>query len=72
MDEEEYDEDAAPGDEEEEEGEEDEEENEEEEEEDLSGEVGREQICICILNCQKVVTVSEMTAPSFFKGGRGG
>lgn len=40
IDEEEYDEDAAPGDEEEEEGEEDEEENEEEEEDDLSGEVG--------------------------------
>lgn len=39
VDEEEYDEDAAPGDEDEEEGEEDEEENEEEEEEDLSGEV---------------------------------
>lgn len=42
VDEEEYDEDAAPGEEEEEEGEEDEEENEEEEEEDLSGEVGGE------------------------------
>lgn len=41
VDEEEYDEDAAPGDNEEDEGEEDEEENEEEEEEeDLSGEVG--------------------------------
>lgn len=39
LDEEEYDEDAAPGDEEEEEGEEEEEENEEEEEEDLSGDV---------------------------------
>lgn len=42
VDEEEYDEDTAPGDEEEEEAGEDEEENEEEEEEDLSGEVGRE------------------------------
>lgn len=42
VDEEEYDEDAAPGDEEEDEGEEDEEEN-EEEEEDLSGEVGQQQ-----------------------------
>lgn len=41
VDEEEYDEDVAPGDEEEEEGEDDEEEN-EEEEEDLSGEVGEE------------------------------
>lgn len=40
VDEEDYDEDTAPGDEEEEEGEEDEEENEEEEEDDLSGEVG--------------------------------
>lgn len=39
VDEEEYDEDAAPGDEEEDEGEEEEEENEEEEEDDLSGEV---------------------------------
>lgn len=39
VDDEEYDEDAAPGDEEEEEGEDEEEENEEEEEEDLSGEV---------------------------------
>lgn len=39
ADEEEYDEEAAPGDDEEDEGDEDEEENEEEEEEDLSGEV---------------------------------
>lgn len=46
VDEEDYDEDTAPGDEEEEEGEEDEEENEEEEEEDLSGEVGEESIRI--------------------------
>lgn len=69
MDEDEYDEDAAPGD--EEEGEEDEEENEDEEEEDLSGEVGREQICICILKLKKNVA-SEMTALLFFKGGRGG
>lgn len=46
VDEEDYDEDTAPGDEEEEEGEEDEEENEEEEEEDLSGEVNRKDAAI--------------------------
>lgn len=53
VDEEDYDEDAAPGDEEEEEGEEDEEENEEEEEEDLSGEVGTKWINQTLYLCNK-------------------